>query len=409
MHNVTPACADRPHHDVTPPGFPSLQTLLLAFGLALAAAAGLSSPVLAADANGVHVARDGKLLRGNKPIRAIGVNYYDCFVRTLEAPSTNSTQNTSYEAGFAILERYRIPFARISVTGFWPSEMALYKSDPNAYLRRLDGVMRSAEKHGIGIVPSLFWNLSTVPDIVGEPCNQWGNTNSQTHAFMRKYIRDIVGRYKDSPAIWGWEFGNEFNLAKDLPNASTQHPPVVPSLGTPATRSTADELTHDMVSIALAEFAREVRKLDPARFITSGNAIPRPSAWHMRKELSWTKDSPEEFNEILVAEHPAPIDVLSVHTYAEDIARIVPCAEAARKAHKPLFVGEFGVPGARTPEHERQFQDLLDTLRRERVPLSALWVFDFAWQGKDYSVTPDNERGWQLEAIQKANEALQAE
>jgi endo-1,4-beta-mannosidase len=35
---------------------------------------------------------------------------------------------------------------------------------------------------------------------------------------MRAYVRDVVERYKDSPAVWGWEFGNEYNIPTDLPD-----------------------------------------------------------------------------------------------------------------------------------------------------------------------------------------------
>ena len=58
-----------------------------------------------------------------------------------------------------------------------------------------------------------------MPDLVGEPRNQWGNPQSKTRQFMRTYIREVVSRYVNSPAIWGWEFGNEYNLSLDTPDA----------------------------------------------------------------------------------------------------------------------------------------------------------------------------------------------
>ena len=77
-----------------------------------------------------------------------------------------------------------------------------------------------AEENGLGLLPSLFWLTATATDLVDEPRDQWGNPDSRTHAFMRGYVRDVVRRFADSPAIWGWEFGNEYNLDADLPNAS---------------------------------------------------------------------------------------------------------------------------------------------------------------------------------------------
>ena len=98
-------------------------------------------------------------LRNGKPYRGIGINYFDCFLRTLK-----KGDDTSYDAGFATLAAKGIPFVRFCATGFWPKDMELYQRDRAEYFRRLDGVVKSAEKHGVGLVPSLFWYFSCVPD-----------------------------------------------------------------------------------------------------------------------------------------------------------------------------------------------------------------------------------------------------
>jgi len=48
----------------------------------------------------------------------------------------------------------------------------------------------------------------------------------------------------------------------------------------------------------------------------------------------------------------------------------------------------------------------MNAIETNRVPLSALWVFDFEAQAKDWSVTATNDRSWQLDAIQQANERM---
>ena len=82
------------------------------------------------------------------PYRGIGVNYFDAFARTL-----TDHNDTSYDAGFRVLAEHRIPFARFMCTGFWPAEMKLYREDKQAYFKLLDGVVLSAQKHGIGLIP----------------------------------------------------------------------------------------------------------------------------------------------------------------------------------------------------------------------------------------------------------------
>lgn len=220
---------------------------------------------------GLTIRDNGLLLKAGAPYRGIGVNYFDAFARTLK-----DRQDTSYEAGFRVLAAHGIPFARFMCTGFWPAEMELYVKDKAEYFELLDGVVHAAQKHGIGLIPSLFWHMPTVPDLVHESCDQWGNPNSKTHEFMRTYTREVVTRYRDSPAIWGWEFGNEYNLAADLPNAKEHLPPVVPQRGTPQTRSARDILTHEMIRTAFREFAKEIRKIDRTRMICTGNSILRP-------------------------------------------------------------------------------------------------------------------------------------
>lgn len=380
----------------------SLAAILLLTLRMVAAAPGTDDPVAGL---GLSVGTDGRLKLQAVPFRGLGVNYYDAFVRTLTGPAS-----PSYEAGFATLASHQIPFARFSAGGYWPADWALYLTNRAEHFRRLDGVFRSAERHGIGLIPSLFWHLSTVPDLMGEPVNSWGDPQSQTHAFMKRYIREMVLRYRSSPALWAWEFGNEYNLATDLPNAAEHRPPIVPNLGTPTTRSGKDDLTHAAIETALRAFAREVRQEDPDRVLISGNAFPRLSAWHQAARGTWETDTPAQFAERLAADNPAPINTLSVRGYdlASDLGRIPRAMQVSAATGKPLFVGEFGVPGKRTPESQESFAAILRNLRTNGVPLAALWVFDFAGQAADWSVTGTGDRAWQLEAIAQANRELRA-
>lgn len=355
---------------------------------------------------GLSVNEHGELRLQGALFRGMGVNYYDAFVRTLErAPRTN------YDAGFRELAARQIPFARFSAGGYWPVNWQLYQTNRAQYFTQLDAVVQSAERQGIGLIPSLFWNLSAVPDLMDEPCTRWGDTNSRTIAFMRDYTRELVTRYVKSPTIWAWEFGNEYNLAADLPNAATHRPPVAPHLGTPAQRTAEDEVTHDDIRIAFRAFANEVRKYDPHRLIISGNAFPRPSAWHQKQERSWRNDTPEQFAVMLAADNPSPINSLSVRAYdlTNDLGRLAQAVAVARAEQKPLFVGEFGVSGNDTPTARTDFAAILSAIETNQIPLSALWVFDFDYQAKDWNVTATNGRGWQLDAIQQANERLRVQ
>lgn len=365
--------------------------------------AGASTSSEGAGLSGLTVSDQGQLVLSGKPFRGVGVNYYDLFARELGVGVSADPG-----AGLDVLARYQIPFVRFSAGGYWPVDWGLYQTNRAEYFRRFDRLVRSAETRKIGLIPSLFWFSSTVPDLVGEPVSQWGNTNSRCHSFMLNYTREVVLRYRESPAIWAWEFGNEYNLPADLPNAAEHRPPVVPSLGTPARRSSLDDLTHDSVRTALRSFAEEVRRHDPSRLIISGNAFPRVSAWHQAHEKSWKRDTPEQFEESLRADNPSPINSLSVRAYdlASDLSRIAAAMDVARKSNKPLFVGEFGVPGAGTPTSRKAFSTIINCLETNQVPLAALWVFDFKGQDADWNVSGTNARRWQLEDVSQFNKRV---
>lgn len=341
------------------------------------------------------------LLKEGKPYRGIGINYFDCFLRTLQDGS-----DTSYDAGFATLAAKGIPFARFSATGFWPKDMELYQKDREEYFRRLDGVIQSAEKHGVGLVPSLFWYFACVPDLVGEPMDQWGNPQSKTQAWMRTYVQEIVTRYRDHPTIWAWEFGNEYSLQANLPNAKEHRPAVHPTLGTAAARSERDDLTFAIVRVAFVEFAKAVRSHDPKRLILTGDSFPRLSAWHQEHEKNWTQDTPEQFSEMLSISNPDPVSAISLHAYESDDERFPAAMAVARKLNKPLFVGEFGAQGE-TPEQEAKCRRLMKAIVDQEIPLAALWVFDLKSQ-KDFNVTASNARSWQLDLISETNKKLSA-
>lgn len=373
-----------------------------------------SGNCFAADApNGLYV-RDGILMRAGQPYRGVGVNYFSLFSRLIEDGKDESSLRSLEQ-----LSKAGVPFVRFMAGGFWPRDWHLYQTNSEDYFRRFDRVVRAAEDAHIGLIPSLFWHYPTVPDLVGEPIDQLGNPDSKTTAFIRRYSEEIAIRYKSSPAIYAWEFGNEYALAADLPNAATQRPQIVPELGTPKTRSARDELTSQAATQAFSIFAREVRRHDTTRPIISGNALPRISPWHNTREKSWKADSAAQFEEILLRDNPDPFDCLSVHVYppadgkfpapAQDMAELIhQLAKISGDVHKPLFIGEFGEiqKGDDHAAQKRMVEEILAAIESDKVPLAALWVFDLKVQEHTLNVTFDNPRKDLLELVAQTNRRI---
>ena len=360
---------------------------------------------------GLYV-ENGILKKNGKTYRAVGVNYFDAFYRVLK-----NTNDTSYVSGFEKLANAKIPFVRFMCGGFWPVENKLYFSDKKTYFKLLDDVVKTAEKYNVGLIPSLFWYFATVPDLMKEPMDQLGNPKSKSIAFIKNYTKEIVTRYKNSPAIWGWELGNEYNLGIDLPNASEHRPWVWPVLGTPTNRTERDELSSKQMLTVMKEFAKVVRKHDKYRPIFTGNAVPRPFAYHNTLNKSWELDTVKQYEKVLSRDNPDPINTITIHVYpakdekyaarAKNISELIKTSnEFADSIGKPLFLGEFGVPISYSNQVKKIYNEFICAIKKYNVPLSALWVFDFESQKKDWNVNFENNRAHMLKEISKLNKKI---
>src|SRR6266446_1644666 len=336
--------------------------LLLAFLLSLPITA-LPVSSQAASLPGLSVARDGTLLRNGVPYRGVGVNYTDAFFRPLRHPG-----DESYRDDFRKLAANHIPFARIAACGYPASDYQLYLQDKEKYFKLLDGVVQAAEEANVGLIADLFWVSYTVPDLVG------------------------VSRYVNSPAIWGWEFGNEYNNSVDLPDAWRNLPPVNPRLGRTRSRSPDDTLTTEIFTSALSDFARTVREIDGHRILLTGNSIPRFSAYHMQTERRNGTDSAEQFATMLLRQNPGPFNPVCIHTapvspmphfakrpvsYNELIQT---CARAARSASKSLSIEEFITCPPKTEcsiaTRRQNVNEVLAAIQANNVSLASVWVYE---------------------------------
>ena len=190
-------------------------------------------------------------------------------------------------------------------------------------------------------------------------------------------------------------------------------------MGTAKERNERDELKFAQLRVAFVAFGETVRKIDPTRIILSGNATPRPSAWHNVHEQKWTADTETQFGEMLLRHNPDPMNVVSVHIYndrkgaysggAKTISAAVEVANLhATRAGKPLFLGEFGAERSLGSREQQQaiFEEFTAAIIRHRVALAAFWVFDLGQQDKQWNVTFENDRAWMLDLVGKTNGRL---
>jgi hypothetical protein len=405
-----PSSGARKHIDTKLRVSSSIITRLLLAFLVSQAIAALPVSSQAASLPGLSVARDGTLLRNGVPYRGVGVNYTDAFLRPLRDP-----RDESYRDDFRKLGENNIPFARIMACGFSANDYQLYLTDKESYFKLLDGVVHAAEESNVGLIVDLFWKSYVVPDLVGEPRGQWGNEQSKTRKFMRTYIHEVVSRYVNSPAIWGWEFGNEYNLSLDSPDAWRNLPPVNPRLGRTRKRGPDDSLTTEIFTSALADFARTVREIDGHRMLLTGNSLTRFFAYHMLTERRSWPDSAEQFANMLSRQNPGPFNPVCIHAGPSlvpySIARrpvsynelIQTCAAAAHSASKSLYIEEFITCPPKTEcsiaTRRENVSKVLAAIQANKVPLASVWVYGRKMIHDPHSLSFDDDTAPVLQMI----------
>ena len=345
---------------------------------------------------------NGVLMREGEAFAGIGVNFYGAFGNYF------LNKNNEFDEMFALLAGYGIEYCRINIGLYWPIDYAKWNQNKQHYFDCMDTVIRSAEQHHIGIICSFFWHWQGISDYFDEAGKAWGNEKSKTRKYMAQYTEQFVNRYMESPAIWGYEFGNEINLQCDLPNASKHRGGTNKALGQRSSRDENDDLSAEIAQSALKQFATIVKKNDKyGRIVTSGCAELRPSQYNQRMYKNWQTDTRKEMAQAMVWFNPPPMDCVSVHIY-DLLGRFLPesqnnyvnlikvyMEEAAAKG-QTLFVGEFhGI--------DKRCEEIIDALVVNRTPVSAVWAVGSV----EYSISTDPERqNVVLGYIEEANKML---
>lgn len=359
---------------------------------------------------------NGVLKHKGDDLYAIGVNYYDLLQKVIDDPN-----DTGYEQGLKQLSDAKIPFVRFRAGGFAVEDWQKYLEDKDTHFAAFDSVVKKAEELNIGLVPSLFWDFTSVSFLVGEKLDEYGNSESKISEFIETYTREVVQRYKDSPVIWAWEFGNEINLYCDMP---------VEVFGVqPGQFTEGDMLYGETMVKAYKRFSQIIREYDADRIVITGNHEPRRYIWNNLNGELWKSDTEQQYKEILLRDNPEGIDAISIRGYYACGGEIppmeIPTFDAFLKkikpwsveVGKPIFIGEFGAKTecryldengtTITLTTEESFQSKVDAIVDNRIQLSALWVYDFDDQneasGNFWNITFSNSRSYQLQAIIDAN------
>ncbi len=326
--------------------------------------------------------RNGQLLRDGRPYRGIGLNITAIADDVLDhGPAARDSLQA-----IRLIGAEKIPFIRFWASYF--SNHVRWQSDAAKYWKHMDLLIDTCESAGLGMAPTLFWNDWSLADELDEFRYAWGDPESRTRQYMERYVQAFVTRYRNRRHMWLYEYANESNLSWDLPNGMEF---------LPEGRKDARNVARAHIGTwALRAFGRAVRKHDAGRPINAGTSTPRPSQFHQATEdpvtgKPWAEDSVDQQYEASVWSAPDPIDLFSIHYYAEynsyDRAlvrrQIDQWMAFGQRMRKPLYIGEFAVfsdggqvkAGFDDTAYRRYAGDLIRAVVDARVPLSAWWCY----------------------------------
>jgi hypothetical protein len=334
-----------------------------------------------------------RLYLRDKPFQNVGANLPDLFERFLRGEDEKAIRSlkTASEAGIRV--------ARCFGSTWGPELFPIFENDREKWLSAYDRMLSAAEREGIYVIPSLLFNANMLPWYVQrykgneEHIVDFLTPGSLANALAVTYVTTIVERYKDDPRILLWEIGNEYNLEADLSKQWKDRP--------------ASQIpTSDHIRAFLIQMATLIKRIDKNHPVTSGNSDMRSYAWHIRQAMrknrnapdplnypmDWTKDSYDQYVEMLRFFNPPPLDILSVHLYPterdhaswlpqdDNQALMVPWARKAADSLKmPLLVGEFAQKvWANGKELEANWvKDFLRQIREGAAPIALIWSWEF--------------------------------
>jgi len=337
--------------------------------------------------------------QSNPLLGGVGTNTVDLLWNQLSL-SPRGPQQVKESLSDSCQQR-NLTLTRFAATPYWPTQVtSTYSRSRQDYWANMSKVVTAAAAAGCRMIPSLFWNWFAFPDVAGEPLGDaMRNTSSRTRAMWAEYIRDFTTMFANEPTIVAWELGNELNLIADL-DLSEQQPAIAPSMGTPTQRTRADNFsTADMMSFQ-SWLVDTIRQYDTMqRPISTGHAVPRPQAQHLRSsyfspQRDWTPDTEDEYEDNL-RDVTQCCEIMSLHYYPgagagwgwgniTDPNSTLPLRVAftvAADLGKTFYVGEFGDadPGPRPFSHSvlKTLNSLYTYEEGGAAVMATIWVWEF--------------------------------
>lgn len=239
---------------------------------------------------GLTVGSDQTLRLDGARFRNIGLNLPAAITRIYTAGSDNIcpyVPAAEQDAMIAVCAALKVKVLRIKPFPYWPSwwtagvnagksAAAATAADREAHYLLVDAFIAKCRAAGIGVILNLFFRHATPSDLCGQQVRAgWLVPGSATRNFVQTITQEVVTRYLNDEAVYGYEWSNEVNHRNDASDATAPTatwPVRNTSRGTRASYSAAADIFNgaDLADV-VAWWYGVVRAIDPQRIVLTGN------------------------------------------------------------------------------------------------------------------------------------------
>lgn len=304
-------------------------------------------------------ASDGKFYLEGEPFAEISFNKFDLFwalyCERLNHHVLDETNLMVRAQDHALRNLHKLGFRSIRIFAFpWGENVVPKVQDPESLrtiFEALDKTVELCESNHIGIIWMLGCIQFTDEKVhMRELC---ADRESPNRKALAAYMRQVIDRYKSSPAVLMWEISNEVTLGADIGIDGVFDGRRMPTL--------------KQVAVFYDDMARLIKERDSLRLVNNGGSNPRGSQWNLYQKNGWKADTSEEqFKCFDLLFGNSAVDVVDIHFYAdnkggvriagpdgrEKIIAMADYMNYAARLKKPLMVGELGC-SAFPPENKQ--------------------------------------------------------
>lgn len=237
---------------------------------------------------GLTVGADQTLRRDGQRFRNIGLNYGGGIVRIYTQPSATAcayTPSAEQDAMLDVAAALKVKVIRVKATPFWPAQwrygvnggvagVAASPADREAHYQQIDAFLAKCRARDIGVILTLFFRHVSIADLAGQTVRAgWLTGGSATRNYAQTVTQEIVTRYLNEDAVFGYEWGNEVNHYNDASDATRgAWPAINTAYGSAASYSAANDIfVGSELAGVLSWWSGIVTAIDPQRIVMTGN------------------------------------------------------------------------------------------------------------------------------------------